>query len=621
MKRMLVILFSLMLIFSVGSAVVSAQTRDDTDGDGIPNSADNCPNQPGPRTNGGCPLPDTGGNGGGSQDRDGDGVADFVDRCPDQPGTGFTQGCPADQPQPTTNAPLPPASTFSLPPLPETGECMLATRSAQHVNIRAAASMQSPIVGTLNPSLTYPVIAQFVQADGNWLRIAAGWVAEWVVREGGNCDILAHIQFSALFFNSNPGPPDSPLTIIRSNPETPETLLATFSNHSKSVELSRFLSESPEINPNGNGDCDPASGGTFAYGGSTSGSNPCDQTGDCDPAAGGTFAYGGSTSGSNQCDQTGDCDPAAGGTFAYGGSTSGSNPCDQTGDCDPAAGGTFAYGGSTSGSNPCDQTGDCDPAAGGTFAYGGSTSGSNPCDQTGDCDPAAGGTFAYGGSTSGSNPCDQTPPQSGDCGNEHSMHWSSGGASIQMSYGGTSIGGSVMNETYPCVRSAPDGRGVVIKSGDLSFLLHFYAGMDTTVIPNELFVLGVIEPSDGTGAIYPEFHALVDPNIPTTIQFDFSADSSAQALFLTWWSSAVSQETPVQSNPGPPDNPAEASPGPATIQGMFLKPAGDGAAQGVILGALWNGQDGGGVNEIALADTAGGQNLLFQWFLNQSLAQ
>ncbi len=145
------------------------------------------------------------------------------------------------------------------------------------------------------------------------------------------------------------------------------------------------------------------------------------------------------------------------------------------------------------------------------------------------------------------------------------MNWSSDGASIQMSYGGTSIGGSlpggsVPNETVPCAQPAPDGRGVVVSSGDRSYLLYFYAGMDTSITPNELFVVGVIEPSDGTGAIYPEFHALVDPNTPTTIHFDIGVDTDAQALFLTWWNSTASMEDTVQSNPGPPD--AKSNPGP-----------------------------------------------------------
>ncbi|HMQ07590.1 MAG TPA: thrombospondin type 3 repeat-containing protein [Saprospiraceae bacterium] len=57
----------------------------DTDGDGIPDHEDECPNIPGPKSNRGCP----------DNDRDGDGVPDDIDRCPDIPGI-KPHGCPAD---------------------------------------------------------------------------------------------------------------------------------------------------------------------------------------------------------------------------------------------------------------------------------------------------------------------------------------------------------------------------------------------------------------------------------------------------------------------------------------------------------------------------------------------
>ncbi|MCC6804957.1 MAG: hypothetical protein IT319_18895 [Anaerolineae bacterium] len=183
---------------------MSAQTRDDTDGDGVPNAADGCPDQAGPRENGGCPPPDADGDGGnGSQDRDGDGVADFVDRCPDAAGTGFTEGCPVDQVQPTDSPPVAPATTLILPALPETGECLLATVSGQGINIRAETSTRSLIVGMLNPSLTYPILATRALTDGNWHRIAEGWVSAEFVRTGGSCDTLPFVEQPA---NPNGGP-------------------------------------------------------------------------------------------------------------------------------------------------------------------------------------------------------------------------------------------------------------------------------------------------------------------------------------------------------------------------------------------------------------------------------
>ena len=58
----------------------------DTDGDGIPDTEDNCPNQAGPRENKGCPDKDT----------DGDGVINRKDKCPDKAGPPEREGCPEE---------------------------------------------------------------------------------------------------------------------------------------------------------------------------------------------------------------------------------------------------------------------------------------------------------------------------------------------------------------------------------------------------------------------------------------------------------------------------------------------------------------------------------------------
>lgn len=59
----------------------------DRDGDGIADAQDTCPDQAGTAVGEGCPMVATG-------DRDGDGVADAADRCPDQPGMPALDGCP-----------------------------------------------------------------------------------------------------------------------------------------------------------------------------------------------------------------------------------------------------------------------------------------------------------------------------------------------------------------------------------------------------------------------------------------------------------------------------------------------------------------------------------------------
>ncbi|KAF2518669.1 hypothetical protein E0W68_07900 [Flavobacterium salilacus subsp. salilacus] len=56
----------------------------DRDGDGVPDDEDDCPDVAGPKENKGCPWADS----------DGDGVLDKDDRCPDVPGTSANSGCP-----------------------------------------------------------------------------------------------------------------------------------------------------------------------------------------------------------------------------------------------------------------------------------------------------------------------------------------------------------------------------------------------------------------------------------------------------------------------------------------------------------------------------------------------
>ncbi|OSZ77104.1 hypothetical protein CAP36_11850 [Chitinophagaceae bacterium IBVUCB2] len=56
----------------------------DSDGDGINDNEDKCPNQPGLAKYNGCPVPDS----------DGDGINDELDKCPNQAGLAKYDGCP-----------------------------------------------------------------------------------------------------------------------------------------------------------------------------------------------------------------------------------------------------------------------------------------------------------------------------------------------------------------------------------------------------------------------------------------------------------------------------------------------------------------------------------------------
>ncbi len=56
----------------------------DSDGDGIPDTLDKCPDEKGVIQYDGCPMPDS----------DNDGIADDLDECPDEPGPIQYKGCP-----------------------------------------------------------------------------------------------------------------------------------------------------------------------------------------------------------------------------------------------------------------------------------------------------------------------------------------------------------------------------------------------------------------------------------------------------------------------------------------------------------------------------------------------
>lgn len=108
-------------------------------------------------------------------DSDGDGVPDSADNCPQVAGAAQNAGCP-----------LPPSPTpIILPDLPTTGACMIATLEAGAVNIRQSPTTEAAIVGQLNPLQIYTVIGR--NADSAWWQIGQGWVAGFVTRRGGDC--------------------------------------------------------------------------------------------------------------------------------------------------------------------------------------------------------------------------------------------------------------------------------------------------------------------------------------------------------------------------------------------------------------------------------------------------
>ncbi|MCA9893200.1 MAG: hypothetical protein KC615_09460, partial [Anaerolineae bacterium] len=150
---------------NIAQFTVTGSPDVDSDGDGLPDTRDNCPREVGPVDNGGCPAP---------VDSDGDGLPDNVDACPSVFGPRELNGC----------APSP----VPLPVLPTAGACVLATLGPDPVNIRQGTSTDTAIVGSLNPYEIYGVIGR--NADSSWLQINLGWVAAFVTRQGGDCSNL-----------------------------------------------------------------------------------------------------------------------------------------------------------------------------------------------------------------------------------------------------------------------------------------------------------------------------------------------------------------------------------------------------------------------------------------------
>lgn len=198
-RRRFMLLNVLLIVLLALTAAVAAQG--DSDGDGIPDTADSCPNQAGPRENSGCPLPVTTPEvNEPSADRDGDGVADFVDSCPDQAGTGFNNGCPAnagDQPAPT------PGSAARTPTMiwESLDRCLVGVpmNAPNNVNVREQPTTNSAVLGQLVPGQQFePWLRDYDANNQVWFDGAPagdtyGWVSGAVVITNGQCTYLPQV--------------------------------------------------------------------------------------------------------------------------------------------------------------------------------------------------------------------------------------------------------------------------------------------------------------------------------------------------------------------------------------------------------------------------------------------
>lgn len=162
----------------------------DTDGDGIPDTDDQCPRRPGPRDNRGCPTSDKEGDGGTqpevtpgtAPDSDGDGVPDSSDRCPNVAGTAANNGCPP----------------FTPPPLPTDG-CYVTPNGDFAVNVREDTDGSSAVLGFLLAGTVYKADGYIMVGTDMWFVMPdyenyAGMMgyASRDVLLASNCGEMAH---------------------------------------------------------------------------------------------------------------------------------------------------------------------------------------------------------------------------------------------------------------------------------------------------------------------------------------------------------------------------------------------------------------------------------------------
>ncbi|MBL8133146.1 MAG: SH3 domain-containing protein [Anaerolineae bacterium] len=192
-RRTLIVGFALIVLMSTALGFAGTAYAQDADGDGLPDTADRCPNEPGPRENGGCPVQ----SGPPPADRDGDGVLDFVDGCPDQAGTGFTNGCPVE---------AIPILTVEAPPVlimvwDSTDVCMFGVpmNASANVNVREEPTTSSAILGQMQPGDQFEALLRDYDENNDiWIYGEAlagiyGWVFGDLLINNGQCVNLPQV--------------------------------------------------------------------------------------------------------------------------------------------------------------------------------------------------------------------------------------------------------------------------------------------------------------------------------------------------------------------------------------------------------------------------------------------
>lgn len=158
-------------------AQLVARAESDSDGDGRPDDADDCPYIAGSPASPGCPFPSP-------SDRDGDGIPDSVDRCAEQAGAAVAAGCAllADDDgdgvpdhRDICAADFGPWQPELAPGCPADGSGSSARRRGA-ADICHASEADAPLRTVIGRS-----------AAGNWLLLAGGWVSSEGVQLSGAC--------------------------------------------------------------------------------------------------------------------------------------------------------------------------------------------------------------------------------------------------------------------------------------------------------------------------------------------------------------------------------------------------------------------------------------------------
>lgn len=130
-----------------------------------------------------------------NHDSDGDGLPDTRDQCPTQAGPIDNNGCPQTFPQPNPNPsdnnppvdPLPPASGGDntqpsgesvnpppfVPPALPTDRCVITPAVDNRINVRRSPSMDGEIIGRLLPGVVYDALGYVVSNGEVWMQLTS----------------------------------------------------------------------------------------------------------------------------------------------------------------------------------------------------------------------------------------------------------------------------------------------------------------------------------------------------------------------------------------------------------------------------------------------------------------